>query len=160
MNKKSVEMHRALVLLAKQKIGFEVCVHGISMYPTLVDGEVVTAKQMPQYMRGDIVVFKYHNQTNLIHRIVGVDITSDRYMCKGDNAYNYEIIYGHQIIGKVTKCKHNTLINWPAYLIELSLKAGLAYRKGNLDISAIVTTKEYVEYRRNFELYTANHLLP
>lgn len=56
-------------------------VHGISMQPTLNDGDVVIADKPASYQAGDLVAFSYNNKT-LVKRVIGcpgdwIDISSD-----------------------------------------------------------------------------------
>ena len=91
------------VLIDNIKQGNEgiIPIKGISMEPTLYEGDVLVVKTFSSYSVGDIIVFKYFSEGILVHRII--DIEGSVFFCKGDNAKRIEIIMKRQIIGKVIK---------------------------------------------------------
>ena len=79
----------------------DIIVEGISMEPTLFNGDVVTIQQSDTYEVGDILVFLYKNNQLLIHRLLLVK--DQRCFCKGDNALRLEDVSFDRILGKVVK---------------------------------------------------------
>lgn len=72
---------------------------GISMLPTLSDGDILYVYAQKNYSIGDIIVFSYPKEGYLVHRIIGME--KGAIMCKGDNSKRIEIIMQRQIVGKV-----------------------------------------------------------
>lgn len=60
-----------------------IIVSGISMEPTLVDGDLVVLQKQKEYRVGDIVAFKTDRGNNVIHRIV--DREGEGFIMQGDN---------------------------------------------------------------------------
>ncbi len=59
-----------------------IIVSGVSMEPTLIDGDLVILHKQPEYHVGDIVAFQTE-KGNVIHRIV--DKEADNFIMQGDN---------------------------------------------------------------------------
>jgi signal peptidase I len=78
-------------------------VKGTSMLPVLKMGDLVVVKQQQNYKEGDIIVFAYHEEGLIIHRII--KIYDNCYICKGDNAQRLERVNLNQIIGKMYEKK-------------------------------------------------------
>lgn len=98
-----MELYKRLVeqqLTHKGELWVEV--KGISMLPTLKNGEKVRIVAKEKYQKGEIVMFCYKDRF-LVHRIV--KIIKDRCFCKGDNTMSLERISIQDIIGKVEKCQ-------------------------------------------------------
>lgn len=76
-------------------------VKGISMEPTLREGNVLVVYAQKDYSVGDIVVYSYREEGYLVHRII--EINKGAVMCKGDNSKRIEVIMKRQIIGKVVR---------------------------------------------------------
>ena len=74
---------------------------GISMEPTLHEGDVLVVKSFSTYSIGDIIVFNYYLEGVLVQRII--DVRGSAFLCKGDNSKRTEIIMKRQIIGKVIR---------------------------------------------------------
>ena len=72
---------------------------GISMLPTLSNGDILYVHSQQDYSIGDIVVFSYPREGYLVHRIIGIE--KGVILCKGDNSKRIEIIMKRQIVGKV-----------------------------------------------------------
>lgn len=73
---------------------------GISMYPTLIEGDILLIKAEKSYKIGEIVVFYNTTKTTLIaHRII--DQSIEKYITKGDNAVSNEEIVSDDILGRV-----------------------------------------------------------
>ena len=79
-------------------------VSGISMEPLLKQGDRVFIETSSDYRPGDILVFLYHNNVFLIHRLLCIEGSgpSAIYLCKGDNAYRLEKVMAQQIVGRAT----------------------------------------------------------
>lgn len=91
---KTIAMIRSL-----QGKPFPVSVHGISMNPTLYEGDIVLVQRMPSYEVGDILVYDYGNEGLLIHRYIHFE--HGLYHCRGDNTIRIERISMKRILGKV-----------------------------------------------------------
>ena len=83
-------------LKLKGKLCFKV--KGVSMLPTIQDGERVEVFVSNNYYEGEIILFIY-NKRFLLHRII--KIHNGFYFCKGDNTVSLERIRIEDIIGKV-----------------------------------------------------------
>lgn len=82
-------------------------VKGISMEPTLIDGDILVVQSKDIYFVNDIVVFRYLDEGYLVHRII--EIKGDVFICKGDNSKRKEIIIKRQVLGKVIEILNNKL---------------------------------------------------
>ena len=78
---------------------FPVEVHGISMNPTLYEGDRVLVQRFDTYSTGDILVYDYGNEGLLIHRFLHFE--HGLYHCRGDNTIRIERISLKRIMGKV-----------------------------------------------------------
>lgn len=78
---------------------FPVHVQGISMNPTLWEGDQVLVQRMPSYEPGDILVFDYGAEGLIIHRYIHFE--HGLYHCRGDNTVRIERINAKRIVGKV-----------------------------------------------------------
>ena len=100
-----MELYKKIVeqqLAHKGELWLEV--KGISMFPTLKNGEKVRIVAKETYQEGEIVMFCYKDKF-LVHRIV--KIFKDSCFCKGDNTISLERITTRDIIGKVEKYQEN-----------------------------------------------------
>ena len=80
-------------------------IKGISMKPTLIDGDVLVVQSKDIYFVNDIVVFRYLDEGYLVHRII--EIKGNVFICKGDNSKRKEIIMKRQVLGKVIEILSN-----------------------------------------------------
>lgn len=89
------------VLKLRMKIGepFPIKLHGVSMQPVLWDGELIRIQPQKRLNKGDIALFTYHNEGEIVHRIIS--ITESAFYCKGDNAFRIEEVPPSCMIGKV-----------------------------------------------------------
>lgn len=78
---------------------FPVSIHGISMNPTLWQGDEVLVQRFPSYQPGDILVYDYGEEGLLIHRFLYFE--HGLYHCRGDNTVRIERIAYKRIMGKV-----------------------------------------------------------
>ena len=78
---------------------FPVEVHGISMNPTLYEGDHVLVQRFDSYAEGDILVYDYGKEGLLIHRLLHFE--HGLYHCRGDNTIRIERINLKRIMGKV-----------------------------------------------------------
>ena len=78
---------------------FTVEVHGISMNPTLYEGDLVLVQRAEAYHEGDILVYDYGTEGLLIHRFIHLE--HGLYHCRGDNTIRIERINLKRIMGKV-----------------------------------------------------------
>ncbi|MBQ8188154.1 MAG: PqqD family peptide modification chaperone [Lachnospiraceae bacterium] len=134
---------RLLVSLIQAKDQADITVTGISMNPTLYEGDRVTIKPCTTYTPGDILVYGYKNEGLLIHRLIRID---DRYYCKGDNAFRMEDIAYDNIIGKVTSVNGQTLEPWPDWKIRLSHQVNRQFHRLHFRIPDTVQTDTYRLY--------------
>jgi len=90
---------------------FTVEVHGISMNPTLYEGDHVLVQRADTYDEGDILVYDYGNEGLLIHRFLHLE--HGLYHCRGDNTIRIERISLKRIMGKVISFEDGRPV--PAY---------------------------------------------
>lgn len=141
MNEKLLAKCLPSILQSKKKI--EISVVGISMNPTLVEGDVVTIEQSDEYKKGDIIVFNYKNEGLLIHRLVKLDF---RCFCKGDNAFRLEDITYNQIIGKAVLVNGKPIEPWDEWKIDLSYAVNREFFKAHYDKEKTKKTAVYKLY--------------
>ena len=81
---------------------------GISMRPTLIEGDVLTLEPLScNPTQGDIVLFRYHGR-HILHRIVAIE--NGVYTLRGDNSVTFESCRREDIVARVAKVeKHNKL---------------------------------------------------
>ena len=108
-----------------------ISVTGVSMNPTLYDGDRVTVLRADHYDIGDILVFFYKGEL-LIHRLIKKE--NERYFCKGDNAFRLEDLTIDDIFGKVILQNQQPIIESPKWLPELSYLVNRTFRKCGYDI--------------------------
>ena len=89
------------ILNLHMKIGepFQIKLHGVSMQPVLRNGDFIRIHPTKQLNKGDIVLFSYRNEGEIVHRIIS--ITEANFFCKGDNAFRIEEVPHGCIVGKV-----------------------------------------------------------
>ena len=90
---------------------FTVEVHGISMNPTLYEGDHVLVQRAEHYEIGDILVYDYGDEGLLIHRFLHLE--HGLYHCRGDNTVRIERISPKRIMGKVLSFEDGRPV--PAY---------------------------------------------
>ena len=132
-----------LSLLLKEGRKTQIHVKGISMLPTLVDGDCITVQRFSSYDVGDILVFRYKFDELLVHRLLKKE---DRYYCKGDNAFRLEDIQLGQILGKVVEVNGQAITPWPKWKIDLSLEVGYIFRHNHYDVLKTKRTTVYQQY--------------
>jgi signal peptidase I len=96
--------------------GFRFRAPGISMYPTIRDGDIITLSPLNgiKPVTGDIVGFRHPDTGKLIvHRII--KISSDSFLAKGDNSRDTDGVTPIlNILGVVTSVERNgTHLFWP-----------------------------------------------
>lgn len=81
---------------------------GISMRPTLIEGDVLTLAPLTNEPAvGDIVLFRYYGR-HLLHRIVNIE--NDIYTMQGDNSVTSEKCHREDIVARMMSVeKHNKL---------------------------------------------------
>ena len=121
-----------------------ISVNGISMLPTLNQGDIVCTSAQEVYSVGDIVVFFFHKFV-LIHRII--DINQGKILCKGDNAFAAEEIDNKKIIGKVTYVNQVPILQWPTILISFSYRINLLFNTER-SIDKVKKTMVYSVYKK------------
>lgn len=134
-----------LSVILKQKGKVEITVSGISMFPTLVDGDLITIIPYPEYFPGDILVYTYRNEGLLVHRLLQ---KKNLYYCKGDNAFRTEHIPQNRILGKVTMVNNIPLTQWQQWQIDLSYTVGQIFIRCHYD--PIITMQSDI-----YKLYSA-----
>ena len=86
-------------------------VTGVSMNPTMHEGDHVTVCRADSYAVGEVLVFLYKGEL-LIHRLIKIE--NNRYFCKGDNAFRLEDVTFGEIAGKVIQLNNTSLPPMPA----------------------------------------------
>jgi len=122
------------ILYSQLRSGSDVniTVTGVSMEPTLYEGDIVTLKRAEAYEVGDILVFRYKHNELLIHRLLRID--NGRYYCKGDNSFRLEDVEYEQIAGKVVLKNGEPLLPFSQTAITLSYLVNRAFRKNKYSI--------------------------
>ena len=134
---------KVLSAILKSKGQAEITVMGISMNPTLFEGDKVIIKKSNEYIIGDIIVFNYKNEGILIHRLLKYD---GRYFCKGDNAFRLEDIEYNQIIGKAVLVNNTTIQPWDDWKVRLSYSLNRAFVKLRYNMDKIKKSNIYRIY--------------
>ncbi|WP_113673343.1 S24/S26 family peptidase [Vallitalea guaymasensis] len=98
-----IKLNTKDILEFRKKIGkpFDIILRGDSMLPLIMDKDIVSVRFSKEYSLGDIVLFSYKDEGELIHRIIKKQ--NNLFYCKGDNAFRIESITEQNIIGIVTK---------------------------------------------------------
>lgn len=118
-----------------------ISVVGVSMNPTMWEGDKVTVCRTDNYAVGDVLVFLYKGEL-LIHRLLKIE--KGRYFCKGDNAFRLEDMPLDSIAGKVTLLNGKPLASLPSTWITLSYLVNRTFRKCSYDVEI---TKQSGVYR-------------
>ena len=134
---------KVLSAILKSKGQAEITVMGISMNPTLLEGDKVIIKKSSEYRIGDIIVFNYKNEGILIHRLLKYD---GRYFCKGDNALRLEDIEYNQIIGKAVLVNNTTIQPWDDWKVRLSYSLNREFVKLRYNMDKIKKSNIYRIY--------------
>lgn len=100
-------------------------VRGISMLPTLSEGDDLKIENSAKYDAGDILVYNYNGEGLLVHRLLREDSVL---VCKGDNAFRFEKISRDEVIGKVTFINEKKLKNGKRGKLVFHLKWGRAFQ--------------------------------
>lgn len=139
-------LNKILFLQTAHAQSVEITVSGVSMNPTLREGDKILVKRAENYEAGDILVFLYKNNELLVHRILKVK--GDKYYCKGDNAFRLEDITLNQIAGKVTHRDGKELLPCPPQLVPLSYLVSRIFRKSGYNIELTKQSGIYRFYRK------------
>lgn len=134
---------KLLPAILRSKGQAEITVTGISMQPTLFEGDTVTVEKCEEYRIGDILVFGYKNEGILIHRLLKYD---GRYFCKGDNAFRLEDIEYDQIMGKTVLANNMPIRPWGEWEIALSHLVNREFVKLRYDTSEVKKSNIYRLY--------------
>ena len=118
-----------------------IAVTGVSMNPTMWEGDRVTLQKSDAYTIGDVLVFVYKGEL-LIHRLLKIE--NGRYFCKGDNAFRLEDMAIDQIAGKVVLLNEKPLAPLPHALLTLSYLVSRRFKKCGYDVER---TKQSGIYR-------------
>ena len=134
---------KLLPTILKSKGQAEITVMGISMNPTLFEGDKVIIEKCDEYRIGDILVFNYKNEGILIHRLLNCD---GRYFCKGDNAFRLEDIEYNQIIGKAVLVNNTSIQPWDDWKVRLSYSLNREFVKLRYNMDKIKKSNIYRIY--------------
>lgn len=130
--------------IIKLKGQANVTVFGISMEPSLFEGDIVTIQKCDKYSIGDILVFNYKNEGVLIHRLLRYN---NRYFCKGDNSFRLEDVDLNEIIGKAVLVNGTPIPDWPEWKINLSYLVNRTFVKNRYDKTETKKTSIYKLYK-------------
>ena len=121
------------ILLAQVSYDRDVCISvtGVSMNPTLLEGDTITIRKSNIYDIGDILVYFYKDEL-LVHRLL--KIQRERFFCKGDNSFRLEDMPYENIVGKVILRNGGNLSPCPNWLIPLSYQVNRTFRKFGYDV--------------------------
>lgn len=143
-------MQRLLAAQLRARGQAEITVTGVSMNPTLYEGDRITLSARSDYEPGDILVFTYKHGELLVHRLL--DKQDGRYICKGDNAFRLEDITLEQIFGKVAFVTRDgepySPEIWRRRPLLLSLMVGRAFVRCRYDLDKVRATGIYRLYER------------
>lgn len=142
---------RLLPSLLRAKGHAELTVTGFSMKPTLYEGDHILIQTSKTYIPGDLLVYNYKNEGLLVHRLLCVKYISSspptqRFFCKGDNAFRLEDISQDEIIGKVTSVNGRELPLCPVWKINLSYAVHRQFVQCRYDTALTVQTAIYKLY--------------
>lgn len=136
-------MAKLLPSIIKARGEAEISVTGVSMDPTLKEGDIVTVKRSESYAPGDILVYAYKNEGLLIHRLLKAD---GRYFCKGDNALRLEDIDFDEIIGKVILVNGEAVHDFEQWKIKLSYAVNREFFRCRYDRTKVKESNIYKIY--------------
>lgn len=139
-------LHDLLALQLKSGREVEISVTGVSMQPSLYEGDTVSVKQAESYKIGDILVFLYKNNELLIHRLLRVK--DQRYFCKGDNALRLEDVAYEQILGKAVKRNGEGIPSVSQNQIGLSYLVSRVFRKSGYNADETKKSGIYRFYQK------------
>ena len=116
------------ILFASLRSGRDmtITVTGISMNPTMREGDSVTVRRCDTYCVGDVLVFCYKGEL-LIHRLL--KIKNGRFFCKGDNSFRLEDMPPEDIAGKVVLLNGQELVPLAQSIVTLSYLVNRVFRK-------------------------------
>ena len=136
------------IIIARTRINHEVtiAVSGVSMLPTMHEGDKVTIKKTDDYVPGDILAFLYKDNLMLVHRLVA--IKNNRYYIKGDNAFRMEDVEFDSIVGKVILLNGKALEPTLTYVVALSRLVNQCFRKCGYNVSATMKSGIYRFYNQ------------
>lgn len=118
-----------------------ISVSGISMNPTMCEGDDITVCAADSYAIGDILVFFYKEEL-LVHRLLKTE--GDLFFCKGDNAFRLEDITYDSIAGKVMLHNKQPVSAPPPWLVPLSLQINRCFHQCGFSVEQ---TKQTALYR-------------
>ena len=124
----------------------EISVVGVSMNPTLYEGDSITVQRQAEYEIGDILVFTYKHDELLVHRLL--EKRDGLYFCKGDNAFRLEDVPYERIIGKVTAVNGRSLPPCAPRLITLSMLVNRAFFRCRYDAEKTKQSSIYQLYQK------------
>lgn len=135
------------LLFARLECGHavEITVEGVSMNPTLHEGDTVTVKREAEYAVGDLLVFLYKGRL-LVHRLLKID--GDTYYCKGDNAFRLEDVPTEDVAGRVTLHNGAPLAPMPLWLPALSYRVNRVFRACRYSIEQTKKSGTYRFYKK------------
>ena len=94
-----IDVDKLIFMYSKSHEPFQMMVSGLSMYPVLNEGDIITVCRKRDYKIGDIIVFQYKDNSFLVHRLL--KIQNGRFFCKGDNSFRMEDVEKDRIVGYV-----------------------------------------------------------
>ncbi|MBQ9162094.1 MAG: HPr-rel-A system PqqD family peptide chaperone [Clostridia bacterium] len=139
-------LQNIMYLRLKSGADVDITVTGVSMEPSLREGDVVTVRRADSYDVGDILVFRYKSGELLIHRLLLIN--DGRYFCKGDNALRLEDVEYGQIAGKVIKRNGEEPLALTTVGLELSYLISRVFRKSGYDASQTKQSGIYRFYKQ------------
>ena len=118
-----------------------ITVTGVSMNPTMWEGDRVTVRRADSYGVGDVLVFVYKGEL-LVHRLLKME--NGRYFCKGDNSFRLEDMPIESIAGKVVLQNEQPLTPLPPVITTFSYLVNRQFRTCSYDVEK---TKQSGIYR-------------
>lgn len=136
---------KVLMLMIKKQGFIQLSVKGMSMFPILKSGDIITVRRKQPYSIGDILVFSYNNEQILVHRLLKID--GNIYFCKGDNSFRLEMVRENNIIGSVILLYDKN--NNSDFVID-SYAIYRLFCKNEFDSQKTMLSAKYINYRNKY----------
>jgi len=139
------------ILYAALALGrdMNVTVTGVSMLPTMKEGDLVTVRRAKSYELGSVLVFHYKGEL-LIHRLLKIE--NGRLFCKGDNAFRLEDLPIEDVAGEAILLNNTPLPDFSPALVNLSYLVYRSFRKNKYDMEKTMKSGIYRFFKQ-----TINH---
>lgn len=141
--------HKILYAALASGRDMTVTVTGVSMLPTMKEGDLVTVRRAKSYEIGSVLVFHYKGEL-LIHRLLKIE--NGRLFCKGDNAFRLEDLPIEDVAGEAILLNNTPLPDFSPALVNLSYLVYRSFRKNKYDMEKTMKSGIYRFFKQ-----TINH---